>query len=193
MARSAGTRFPPELTVDLHAELLHRRKEWGKVPDFLAACVSQAKTDKDRLDRVLVAARLLERLGGELTAPAQRELALNYFEKAREWYESYVQKRPGSEMLLAGFHARHGKVEEALQRIERYGEKSDPREVLGVVGAIVSRPKTTPVQLKRLEALVACCSTRPTGPRPCWAAWRKSNRPGTAAAMRKRSIARCSA
>ncbi len=62
----------PGLTVDLHAELLQRRKEWGKVPGFLAAYVSQAKTDQDRLDRMLVAAQCVERLGGELTAPGRR-------------------------------------------------------------------------------------------------------------------------
>ena len=145
----------PEQTVGIRAELLFRRKHWSEVPDFLDAYVNKAKAEStDQLNRVLLVAGLLDDFCGRLTAPTQRQQARIYFEKARERYESYVRKRPGSEMLLVGFDARRGKVEDALQGIERYGEKSAPQEVAAVVGAIVIRPETTSLQLKRLESIV---------------------------------------
>lgn len=141
----------PGLTVPLRAELLHRRKEWGKVPECLAAYIDQKDAEPaDRLDRTFIAAQLLEHLGSLLTGQREKGEAMTYFEKAREWYASCVEKRPGSEMLLVGFDSRCGKVEEALQGLDRYGEKADPREVFKAVGAIVSRsrPSTTPAQLR---------------------------------------------
>ena len=48
----------------LRAELMFRSKKWAEVPVFLAAAVSQEKTDlKDRLDRTVHAAQLLEDFG----------------------------------------------------------------------------------------------------------------------------------
>ena len=156
----------PGLTVPLHVELLYRRKEWGKVPGFLAAYVGQEKAEpNDPLDRSLVAARLLEALAGRSTAPAQRDVARSYLETARQWYESYVQKRPAAAMLL-GFQARCGKVEEALRGLERYGEKSDPRDVFEVAGAVVSRAETTPAQLAKLESIVSALLDKTQRPTP---------------------------
>ena len=157
----------PGQAVAFRADLLFRRKHWSEVPDFLDAYVSQAKADsKDRLDRVLLAARLLDDFGGRLTAPTVKRQAENYFEKARAGYESYVRQHPGSELLLARFDARRGKVEDALQGIERYGEQSVPQDVAEVVGAIVSGPQTNPSQLKRLEAVVVALLDKTHRPTP---------------------------
>ncbi len=157
-------------SVAFHAELLFLRKQWGKVPGFLADYINSplplGETQGVKATRLLFAARLLESLGGRLTAPSQRELAQNYFEQARKWYESYVQEKPAQEMLLAGFHARHGKVQEALQRIERSGEKSTPLELFEVVSAVVSRTETTPIQLKSLESLVVALLEKTHRPTP---------------------------
>jgi tetratricopeptide (TPR) repeat protein len=159
--------------VVFHAELLFRGSGTsGQVPGFLADYISRTTAEpKNPLDRQLVAARLLEDLGSRLTAPAQRGMAETYFTQVRQWYENYVQKRPGGEMLLAGFHARRGKIDEALQQIERYGDKSTPQEVTGVVAAILSRPasgypETTPLQLKRLDAVVAALLDKTQRPVP---------------------------
>jgi len=146
---------PSATSVAFRAELMFRAKNWARVPGFLAAYVGQEQAEpKDPLDRGLLVARLLERFGSQLTAATQREMARSYFEQAREWFESYVQKRPGQEMLLAGFDARHGKVEEAIRRIDRDGPQSTPQEVAQVVTMIVARPETTPAQLKTLESAV---------------------------------------
>ena len=148
------TAFPIRaLTVALRAELLYREKEWGKVPEFLADYVSQGKANKDPPDRVLLAAQLLERLAGRLD-PRRGNLARTTSNKPASGTTSYVQPRPGGEMLLAGFHARRGEVEAALREIERYGEKSRPEEVFEVVDTIVSRPETKPAQLTALESLI---------------------------------------
>ena len=126
--------------------------------------------------------------------PRPEGTAGSYFEKARQWIESCVRKRPGTEMLLAGFDARRGKVEDALQEIERYGEKSRPQEVFAVVGAVVSRPDAKPAQLNRLETLiVALLDKDPAARHPSWWPWRKSNRPWAGPRIRRRSIARSSA
>ena len=109
---------------------MFRLKHWSEVPRFLADYVGREKGEpKEPLDRMLIVARLLEDFGSRLTAPRQKEQAQDYFEKARTWYESYAQKRPDGEMLLAGFHARYGKVDEAIRRIESHGDKSAPQEL----------------------------------------------------------------
>ncbi len=59
----------PGLTVALRAEWLYRKKEWGKVPEFLAFYVSQGKANKGQPERILLAAQLLERLAGRPSAP----------------------------------------------------------------------------------------------------------------------------
>jgi tetratricopeptide (TPR) repeat protein len=160
----------PGETVALRAELLYRKNEWGKVADFLDAYVRQENAEpKDPSDRLLLAARLLESLGARSKASKTREVAKLYFEKACQQYESYVRKRPTAQMLLAGYHARNGKVEEALQGIERYGEKSGPWDVFEVVSEVVSRPETSPAQLKKLESeplLVALAETQSALDRP---------------------------
>jgi len=170
-------------SVAFRAELLFRGKHWGKVPDFLTDYInspltyageatasptpsSSPEAPSVKANRLLFAARLIEDLGSRLTAPTQRGMAQGYFDKARQWYEAYVQQQPAKEMLLAGFHARHGKVEEALQRIERYGEKAAPLELFEVVSAIVSRPATTPKQLKTLEASVLSLLDKTQRPTP---------------------------
>ncbi len=152
----------PGQTVDLRVEWLYRKNDWGKVPDFLEAYVNQGAADPGRMLR---AARLLEDLGERSTAPGLKDVVRNYFEKARQWYEAYVGKCPGSEMLLAGFEARHGKVEAAIEQIQRYGEKSPPEEVFEVVGAIVSRPATAQ-QLKTLEAILVALLDKTHRPTP---------------------------
>ena len=156
-----------DLTVPLRAELLHRRKKWGSVPNVFEEYVADAKADsKKHLERVLLSAQLLEHLGSQLGTRAEKELARNYFEKSRQWYEAYVAERPESRMLLAGFHARSGKVEEALDQIDRHGQTSNPVGVFEVVDAIVTRPRTTPAQLKRLESLLATLLDKTQRPSP---------------------------
>ena len=157
----------PEPTVALRAELLFRAITGAKCP------ISSTPTSTRRRPKHQGSARprpprrpASGRFWRPVDGATQKEQARTYFEKAREWYESYVQKRPGSEMLLAGFDARRGKVEEALQGIERYGEKSAPLDVVEVVGAIVSRPETTPAQLKTLESVVAALLDKTHRPTP---------------------------
>jgi len=160
-------------SIALRADYMFRDKRWAAVPDFLAAYVNAEKIEpKEQLDRILIVARLLEDFGSRLTGPGQREQTQKFLEKARERYESYVEKRPGSEMLLAGFHARCGKVDEAIERIERNGEKSPSQEVLEVIGAIVSRPETENMssqrekQLEKLEAVVVALLAKTQRPTP---------------------------
>ena len=165
-------RFPiRRQTVALRAEWLYRKNEWGKVPDFLEAYVNQGKRRPRIGSTASSSPPGCSRIwASRLTAPGLKDVARNYFEKARQWYEAYVGKRPGSEMLLAGFDARHGKVEEAIEQIERYGEKSPPEEVFEVVGAIVSRPATAQ-QLKTLEAILVALLDKTHRPTPLLVAW----------------------
>ena len=157
----------PGLTVPLRAELLYRRKQWAKVPDFLAAYVDQENAEpKDRLDRVLIAARLLEDFGSRLTAHAQREQAQSYFEAARRWYESYVGQRgatggapstprPGrAEMLLAGFHARRGEISAALDVLNQFGGKAPPLDLRNAAVDVIRCETVTSPQLLQAEKIL---------------------------------------
>ena len=69
-------------------------------------------------------------------------------------------------MLLAGFHARYGKVDEALQRIERYG-KSRPRKRWPGSSAR-SSPGRRPLraQLKKLESIIVALLGKTQRPTP---------------------------
>ena len=153
-------------SIKFRAEVMFRNREWSKLPDFLADYVSQPGGEpKDPLDRTLAAARLLEDFGSRLSDPRKRELAQLLFDHARADYESYARQRPGGQMYLAGFHARYGKVDEAIARIDRYGGKAAPEEVFDVVNAIVSRPATAE-QLKKLEPIVAALADKMLRPAP---------------------------
>jgi cellulose synthase operon protein C len=149
---------PPSQTIALQAELLFRKKEWAKVPVSLADYIEQEKAEPQRLERVLVCARLLEDLGGRLTSPAERKQAQAYFEKARQWYESYVQKLPGHEMLLAGFLARRGNLEPALGLLEHFGAKASPLDLGIAADAAIRSEKITPQQLSRVEKVLTAAA-----------------------------------
>ncbi len=149
-------------SVSFHAELLFRGQHSGDVPGFLRAYVDQESADpKDQLDRMLVAAKLLEQLGDRLTGPRTRELAQGYFDKAGEWYRRYNQKRPGvpgapgGEMLLAGFYARHGKLSQALDLLDRFGAKASPADLRNAAVAVIHCETITSQQLQQVEKVLA--------------------------------------
>ena len=106
-------------------------------------------------------------MGGRLTAPAQRELAKNYFEKAREWYESYVaetprqRNAPGRLSMPATARSRRpssGSSATAKNRPRGKCSRSSARSSPG------RRPR--PAQLKRLESLVAALLDKTHRPTP---------------------------
>ncbi len=158
-------------SIKFRAEYMFRKEEWSKLPDFLADYVSQPGGEpKDPLGRTLVAARLLEDFGSRIIDPRKREVKQLLLDHARGHYESYARQGPGGEMYLAGFHARYGKVDEAIARVERFGGQADPQRVFEVVIAIVSRAETSLSQLKNLESIVAGLLHETRRPTPLLAA-----------------------
>ncbi len=139
-------------TVAFRAELMFRLKKWGEVPGFLDAYLKAEP--KERLERTLFAARLLEDLGGRFTETRERGLAQSYFDQARAWYEACAEQRPGSEMLLAGFLARRGKIDEALPLLERFGGKAAPAELRNAAVFLVRCESITPGQLQQVEKVL---------------------------------------
>jgi tetratricopeptide (TPR) repeat protein len=134
---------------------MFRNKRWAEVPSFLDTAVSQEKTDlKDPLDRTVQAAQLLEDLGDRLTAPAQREQAKIYFEKAGQWYESYNLKHGGSEMTLAAFYARHGKISAAIELLGRFGAKASPLDLYHAAMDVIHREDAAPQHLQQVEKVL---------------------------------------
>ncbi|MGO9110050.1 MAG: tetratricopeptide repeat protein [Thermoguttaceae bacterium] len=140
-------------TVALRAELMFRSKKWADVSGFLDAYVSREKAEpQDPLDRILLAAQLIEDLGGRLTAHG--DLAKTYFEKAGQWYERYNQKHKDGQMTLAAFDARHGKVSAAIELIEQFGAKAPPLELYNAAVALIRREGATPQQLLQVEKVL---------------------------------------
>jgi cellulose synthase operon protein C len=155
----------PTQTVSLQAELLFRKKEWARVPDLLADYVRQATTNAgqkspdEELARMLLAAQLLEDLGGRLTAHKERALSQRYFDAAAHWYEAYSAKRKQSELVLAAFYARHGKLSAALELLTRSGASAPPRDLFYAAATIIRREDIKPQDLLVVEKVLAA---RPT-------------------------------
>ena len=138
---------------------MFRLKKWSEVPIFLADYVGRESGDgKDRMDRILRAAQLLEDFGDRLTEPKQQEQAQIYFEKAGAWYEACAQKRPAGQMLLAGFQARHGKLSAAIELINRFGAKASPLDLRNAAVAVIHRETVKPQQLQEVEKVLAAAA-----------------------------------
>ena len=147
----------PGPTVALRAEWLYRKKEWGKVPDFLAVYVSQGKAEpKGRPERILLAAQLLERLAAG--RPRRRGTwPETTSKKPASGTTSYVRQAPRRRNAPRRLSCPPRRDRGGPPgRSSATAKNRRPEEVFEVVGAIVSRPETKPAQLKALRRLDRC-------------------------------------
>ena len=148
--------YPDDLApVNLRAELLVRRNQDDQAIKALKAVVAGSNLPADKLpDLQRVVAGSLEHLSNLATENHRAAAAEKLLKEAEALYRVYAGKRPGGELMLAGFLARHGKVKEAMDLINDQWAASDPTAVAQALSTVVSSSKATAKQLRQAEAIL---------------------------------------
>ena len=153
-------------TVAFRAELMFRLKKWGEVPGFLDAYLRpnprsgwSGRSSPPKCWRILAAG---SRKPGKWAWP---EVTLT---RPAPGTRPMPRQDTGSQMLLAGFHARHGKLSDALDLLDRFGVKATPLDLAIAVDAAIRCENITPQQLQQVEKVLAAADTCGTqGRSPC--------------------------
>jgi len=142
-------------TMALKAEALFQRGRFEEALKLLTDWGDADHADpQDRAAAVKAIAATLEGFARRLEDSEQKDLASRFAQQAEGLYRRYVTAHPKEELLLAGFLARQGRLEEALDVAQRAYANADG-EFLGATFALLAREAAeAPDHVARMEALL---------------------------------------
>lgn len=149
-------RIVPEqfVTTNLRAELTFRRGQHDRALKLLTEFVrSPDVRPEDETERLRLVSQALEQFARRLRAAGEDRLAQRFVNDAEEMYRVYVRERPGTELLLAGFLGRQGKLDEALTLVERVWANSNPGVLAQTYFSMLQGGQATKAQLERAERI----------------------------------------
>ena len=104
-------------------------------------------------ERRRVVADCLEKLATRLKASKQPDAAATFLEKAKLFYDLYVEQRPQEILLLASFLARHEQLDDALDLIREKWRDCSPLAVAQAIQLVVENDPS-PRQLNKAEEIL---------------------------------------
>ncbi len=152
-------------TAVLQARMAMAKNDPNKAFALLKAFVDKPNAQPpDRNDRLYLAAAHLEKLAQQLTKPAEKPIAERFVSQAETFYRACVEKNAAHEPELVLFLARQGRVNEAIDLLDRTHGKDTPP----VLGHIVSTmaPKVSKDQSERLNRILQVAMKRADRPVP---------------------------
>jgi len=143
------------ITASLQADTLFRKKEYEKTLDLLKSFLDNKDAQpSDRGVRMRLVAEKLEELAHRLTESNQKPTAERYNQQAEMLYRVYVDQNKEQELLLVAFLGRQGRVDDALELLDRIWQDSNPA-VLAQVSSILQRDgKAGKEQMQRLDRIL---------------------------------------
>jgi len=143
------------ITVGLRAETLTSKGDADRAFDLLKAFIDKKGAHPaERNLRIRLVAEKLEQLAGRLTKPAQKKTAERFIHEAEVLYRSYTQENAGQEWVLAAFFGRQGRIDEALDLLDRTWESANPAILSQVCSILLRDNKIGKEQLQRLDKLL---------------------------------------
>ncbi len=138
---------------------MFRQKAWGAITPLLLGYLDQRDAvPENRAERLRLVTRLFEDFGNRLTAPMERPAAEGFFEHAGKLLNESTKAGSTSQMTLAAFYARRGKLSAAIDLLERFGEKAAPPERAVAAVAVVTAEQVTPDQLRQVEKILTAAA-----------------------------------
>ncbi|MBN2473983.1 MAG: tetratricopeptide repeat protein [Pirellulales bacterium] len=142
-------------TVSLRAEMLFQQKRPAQVLALLKGFVGKPGAQPSaEVERLRLVATTLERYSLQMTDPAEKATADSFAVEAETLYRALVRKHPGYELLWAAYLGRQGRIDEALQLLERTPADSSAYWLSQVCSIVLKSPKASEEQVKRGEKVL---------------------------------------
>jgi tetratricopeptide (TPR) repeat protein len=158
-------------SVGLRAELLVAKGEPDKSLALLSEFLDKSGAKPtERNVRIRLVAEKIEQLARQLNKSNQTAAADRFVQRAelllREFIDKYAQKTPGRELILVAFLARNGRIDAALDLLQRTWETGNPAILSQVCSTVLKSDKAGKQQLQRLEELLKLAEKRYDRPVP---------------------------
>lgn len=149
-------------TISLRADLLCANNEPQQAFELLKSFID--KTDalpRDRATRLRLVAERIERLGSRLSKSAdQAELGSQCSTYAESLYRTYAKENPGRDLVLAVYLGTRGKVDEALDILDKSLEASAEQDFVQACSLILEAGKANKEQSQRMDQILQRAMTR---------------------------------
>ena len=143
------------ITVGLRAEMLTSKGEADQAFNLLKAFIDKKEAHpSERSLRIRLVAEKLEQLAGRLTKPAQKPTAERFVHQAEVLYRNYAEENAGQEWVLAAFFGRQGRIDEAIDLLDRVWESANPAILSQVCSILLRDNKIGKEQLQRLDKIL---------------------------------------
>lgn len=150
--------------LSFSAEGLFVQEKYEELLSTASAFVDDASIEAAELHvRLRRTATLLEtyserlKRGGQIGAKpdeATTAMSVRFIDKAEELFRRNARENSVEALALAGFCSRHGKLDEALEILERTWSKAQPAEITAVTITLMISPAATPQQLSGVEKVL---------------------------------------
>ncbi len=139
------------VSVSLRAEALVARDKAPEAFELLKAFVDKPNAQPaDRNVRVFAIAQKLEGLAKRLTNRAQTTMADLFLREAESLYRTYVEQNSGTDWVLVAYYARQGRIDEALDLLDRTWDSNSPPVLAQVCSLFIQDGIAGPEQLQRV-------------------------------------------
>jgi tetratricopeptide (TPR) repeat protein len=97
----------------------------------------------------------MEQFSEQLTSPEQADWQKRFIDRAGEYWTQFVVDRPQDRWQLAFFWARQGRIDQALNLLERIWRDAPPAGLAQLFLAVMDRDSLTETQSQRMEKIMA--------------------------------------
>jgi len=148
-------------TVTLQAQIQCERGQYEQAITLLKAYLEKPGIPgEERTMRIGLIAATLEDLGRRLTKPEQKSAAGRFAEEAEKLYRQYVEKRPEQRLLLAGYLARHNRMDEAITLAEQAWPNSRPELIATAMLSLLAGGSAASAQDGRAEKILRAATDK---------------------------------
>ncbi|MBN2021152.1 MAG: tetratricopeptide repeat protein [Pirellulales bacterium] len=142
-------------TLKLRAELAFRQRQFEFVVTLARQWVdSDAAAGPAREERLQLGAALLETFAARLRKTARDAVADLLTRESLAVYREFVDRKPGRKLLLAEFLAGQGRLDEALDVLEKEWPDYSPREIGKTCFAVLQGTNASAEQIVRLDKIL---------------------------------------
>ena len=146
-------------TASLKAHILMARE----LPNEALAAVKEFVENPDAepsdlTQRLRIASSTLEQFAA--SAEDSDQAALRLAREAEAFYRRYAERSSDGILALAAFLGRSGRIDEAIDTLERGGETDRAEAVIAAIVAIRGGTETTPQHVKRIEKVIKAALQR---------------------------------
>jgi tetratricopeptide (TPR) repeat protein len=147
-------------TVILRARMAIAKNDPNTAFDLLKGFVDKpGAKPADRNERLYLAAAHLEKIAQQLSKPAEKPVRERFVRQAETFYRASVEKSDAHQPELVSFLARQGRIDEAMELLDRTAGKYTP-VVLARVTAAMARSTIGKQQGERLGRILQAAMKR---------------------------------